>query len=161
MLFLFFSMSASASPTVVQTSTAMAVQTSKTAAVAPIQQLDTIRPTNGYLILQPQQQDNLVFIPPNQTLSYSSPIANQVMSVVSDELVFCHFDFLILTTFPDAVFSVFHAQHCRYSTFEHSGADLASWPEFQFRPNRLECESIAKLHPARRGLESGHLTKRR
>uniref|UniRef100_A0AAR5PEM3 Protein kinase C-binding protein 1 n=1 Tax=Dendroctonus ponderosae TaxID=77166 RepID=A0AAR5PEM3_DENPD len=72
----------SASPTPVQTSTAMAVQqTSKTAAVAPIQQLDSIRPTNGYLILQPQQQDNLVFIPPNQTLSYSSPITNQVMSV--------------------------------------------------------------------------------
>ncbi|XP_066159158.1 MYND-type zinc finger-containing chromatin reader Zmynd8 isoform X9 [Euwallacea fornicatus] len=52
--------------------------------ISPLQQIDQVRPTNGYFILQPPQQDNLVFLPPNQTLSYTAPLAslaNQVMSV--------------------------------------------------------------------------------
>ncbi|KAL1490328.1 hypothetical protein ABEB36_013042 [Hypothenemus hampei] len=58
----------------------------KAAPIPALQQLEAMRPTNGYLILQPQQlgqqQDNVVFLPQLQTTTLGGPsIANQVMSV--------------------------------------------------------------------------------
>lgn len=69
------------------TSVASVITSTPKATLPQIQQLDAMRTTNGYLILQPQQQqDNLVFLPPNHSISYTTPlasIANQVVSMVS------------------------------------------------------------------------------
>lgn len=69
------------------TSVASVITSTPKATLPQIQQLDAMRTTNGYLILQPQQQqDNLVFLPPNHSISYTTPLANiasQVVSMVS------------------------------------------------------------------------------
>ncbi|XP_076269494.1 zinc finger MYND-type containing 8 isoform X2 [Rhynchophorus ferrugineus] len=40
-----------------------------------------LAPTNGYLILQQPQQENLLLIPPNTNLNYTNPLTNQMVSM--------------------------------------------------------------------------------
>lgn len=56
--------------------------------IPPLQQIEGIRPANGYLILQPPQQENVVFLPPNQAITYATSIANQVVPVVGRNFFF-------------------------------------------------------------------------
>lgn len=102
------------SVTPAMTSVGSVITSTPKAALPQIQQLDAMRTTNGYLILQPQQQqDNLVFLPPNHTISYTTPlanIANQVVSMVSIDrknLQCCHRFYVFKWAWSETIQGVF------------------------------------------------------
>lgn len=63
------------------TVTTAAPQPTSKLSVPSLSQIEGVRPTNGYLILQQPQQDNLLFIPPNSSLNYTSTLGNQMVSM--------------------------------------------------------------------------------